>query len=87
MLKVLPRCCKSSNGLSYRKKKTDDKDRTSNYRPVAVLNIFSKVYEMVLKRKLVSTLKDYMFPFISVYKDGYNTQHVLVRLIEEWCKK
>ena len=27
-----------------------------------------------------------MSPFISVYREGYSTQHVLVRLTEEWQK-
>ena len=27
-----------------------------------------------------------MSPFILVYREGYSTQHVLVRLIEEWRK-
>ena len=25
-------------------------------------------------------------PFISAYRESYNTQHVLIRLIEEWRK-
>ena len=41
-------------------KKTDNKNKISNYRPVSVLNIFSKVYEIVLKNKLVSALSEYM---------------------------
>ena len=65
-------------------KKTDDKNKISNYRTVSVLNIFSKVYEIVLKNKLVSALSGYMSPFILDYRDGYSTQHV--RLIEKWRK-
>ena len=62
-------------------KKTDDKNKISNYRLVSVLNIFSKVYEIVLKTKLVSALSDYISPFISACREGYSTQHVLVRLM------
>ena len=62
-------------------KKTDDKNKISNYKLVSVLNIFSKVYEIVLKTKLVSALSDYISPFISAYREGYSTQHVLVRLM------
>ena len=68
-------------------KKSDDKNKISNYRPVSVLNIFSKVYEIVLKNALLSALSEYMSPFISAYREGYSTQHVFVRLIEEWRKK
>ena len=49
-------------------KKTDDKNKISNYRPVSVLYIFSKVYGTVLKNKLVSALSGYMSPLISAYK-------------------
>ena len=65
-------------------KKTDNKNKISVYRPVSVLDIFSKVYEIVLKNAIVSPLSDYLSPFISFYREGYSTQHVLVRLIEEW---
>ena len=68
-------------------KETDDKNKISNYRPVNVLNIFSNVCEVVLKNALVSALSDYMSPFISDYREGYNSQHVVVSLIEEWRKK
>ena len=27
-----------------------------------------------------------MSPFISAYREGYSSEHVLVRLIEEWRK-
>ena len=68
-------------------KKTDDKNKISNYRPVNVLNIFSNVCEVVLKNAVVSALSDDMSPFISDYREGYNSQHVVVSLIEEWRKK
>ena len=37
-------------------KKSDDKNKIFNYRPVSVLNIFSKVYEIVLKNAIVYAL-------------------------------
>ena len=64
-------------------KKTDIKYKISNYGSVIVLNIFPKVYEIVLKNALVSALSENMFPFVSAYREGYSTQHVLVSLIEE----
>ena len=51
-----------------------------------MLNIFFKVFETVLKNELVSALSDYISPFISAYREGYSTQYVLVRLIEELRK-
>ena len=37
-------------------KKSDDKNKISNYRPASLLSIFSKVYEIVLKNALVSAV-------------------------------
>ena len=40
-------------------------------------------YERVIKDQLVSELDKYFSPFISAYRKGYSTQHVLIRLVEE----
>ena len=54
---------------------------------VSILNTFSKVYEKVIKDQLVSGLDKYLSPFISAYRKGYSTQHVLTRLVEEWRER
>ena len=55
-----------------------------NYRPVSLLSVFSKVYEKVLKESLVSGMNEYASNYISAYRANYSTQHVLIRLLEEW---
>ena len=55
----------------------------SNFRPVSILNTFSKIYEKVIKDQLVSGLDKYLSPFISAYQKGYSTQHVLTRLVDK----
>ena len=67
-------------------KKTDDKNSVLNFRPIGVLNCFSKVYENILKTQLVEKMINLFSPFISAYKQSHNTQHVLIRLTEEWRK-
>ena len=52
---------------------------------MTVLNIFFKVYEIVLKSALVSVLSEYVSHFVSAYREGCS-QHVLVRLIGELRK-
>ena len=66
--------------------KTDDKNCVLNFRSISVLNCFSKVYKNILKPQLVKKMNNLFSPFISAYRASYNTQHVLVRLIEEWRK-
>ena len=63
---------------------TDNKDSVSNFPPVNGLNIFSKMYENVLKNVLVEKMNDHFSPFVADYRENYNTQHVLILLLEKW---
>ena len=65
-------------------KKTDNKHTVSNFRPVSLLNCFSKIYENFIKNHIVNSMNNYISPYVSVYRKGYNSQHVLIRLLEEW---
>ena len=65
-------------------KQSDDKNKVSNFRPVSVLNTFSKIYESVIKNQLNSVLNNIFSPYLAAYRESYNTQHVLIRLLEEW---
>ena len=64
-----------------------DKTSLSNYRPVSVLNVFSKFYERIMKNQITSFINSKMSTFLSAYRKTYSTQHVLIRLIEEWKNK
>ena len=57
-----------------------------NFRPISVLNYFSRVYENILKTQLVEKMSNIFPPFISAYRKSYNTQHVFIGLIVEWTK-
>ena len=63
-------------------KQSDDKTKVSNFRPVSVLNNFSKIYESVIKNQLISVLSN-IFP---LYLAAYSTQHILIRMFEEWSE-
>ena len=54
-------------------KKTDDKYGISNFRPVSILNCFSKVYENVIKNELLKSMNVHLSPFLSAYRK--NTIH------------
>ena len=54
------------------------------FRPVSVLSVFSKIFEAVIKNHLVLYLGNIFSPFLSAYRENYCTQHVLIRLVEEW---
>ena len=48
---LFPKNAKASN--TPRDKKTDEENSVLNFRPISVLNSFSKVYENILKAQLV----------------------------------
>ena len=64
--------------------KTDNKHNMSNFRPVSLLNCFSKIYENYINNHIVNSMSNYISPYVSAYRKGYNSQHVLIRLLEEW---
>ena len=53
-------------------KKTDDKYGIFNFPPVSIFNCFLKSMNVAIS------------PFISAYRKNHNTQHALLRLLEEW---
>ena len=66
-------------------KKEDRLDYT-NYRPISVLIVFSKVFERFILDQLTSYFKSILSEFRSVYRKQYSCQHVLLRMIETWRK-
>ena len=58
-----------------------------NYRPVSILNTFSKIFEKILKDQLSPFLDKTLSIFIAAYRTAYSTQHVLIKLVEEWKSK
>ena len=67
-------------------KGTDNKNSISNFRPVNVLSVFSKIFEAIIESQLALFLENVFSPFLSAYREHYGTQHMLVRLVEEWKK-
>ena len=63
-------------------KKTDNK-YVSNFRPVTLLNCFSKIYENFINNHMVNSTSNYISSYVSAYGKGYNSQQVLIRLWEE----
>ena len=67
-------------------KKTDDKYVMSNYRPVSLLNGFSKIFEIHLKNHLVSSMNQHISNLVLAYRKDYSSQYVIIQLLEEWRK-
>ena len=56
----------------------------SNFRPVSLLNCFSKIYENYINNHIVNSMSNYISPYVSAYGKGCNSQHVLIRIWVEW---
>ena len=83
---VFPENAKTASVIPLDKGKSN-KNEMSNFRPVSVLNTFSKIYERVIKDQIVCGMEKYFSPFLSAYKKNYSSQNILISLTEEWRKK
>ena len=66
--------------------KKDDRLRKENYRPISILNTFSKVFERYILEQLTPFFNVTMSQFLSTYKKNFSCQNVLLRLIEQ-CRQ
>ena len=82
---VFPKNAKVATVVPLDKEKPEKND-ISNFRPVSLLNTFSKFYERVIKDQLVLSMENYFSPMVSAYRKNYSTQHVITCLEEEWRK-
>ena len=66
--------------------KKDERTKVKNYQPVSLLNIFSKIHERFVYENLTPFVNTFLSEFITAYRKTYSTNHVLMRLIENWKK-
>ena len=62
--------------------KKNEREKIENYRPVNILNCFSKVYEKFLLEKFKPFINSFLSEYIAGYRKRYSTKHILIRLIE-----
>ena len=64
--------------------KKNDRSQKNNYRPISILSALSKIFERVLHNQIVTFADNIFSIYVSAYRKCHSTQHVLIRLIEEW---
>ena len=64
--------------------KNGKREEIKNYRSVSVLSSFSIIYEKFIQKTITSFVDKYLSEFISAYRKACSTNHVLLRLIEQW---
>ncbi len=55
-----------------------------NYRPISLLEIFSKVFKTIVAEQLMEYFNDIFDPMLCTYRKKYGTEHVLIKLIDSW---
>ena len=66
-------------------KKKDPMD-PSNYRPISLLPVISKVFESIIHEQLCSFMKNKLSKYLCGFRKGYSTQHTLLNMITKWQK-
>jgi len=66
--------------------KKNERNKIENYRPVSILNGLSKIYERFIHNSLSAYAENILSDFIAAYRKTYSSNHVLLRLIENWKK-
>ena len=66
-------------------KKKDPLNKT-NCRPVSVLSIVSKLFEKIMQKQVNGFISNCLSLYLCGYSKVYNTQQVLLALIEKWKK-
>ena len=79
---VFPDNANVFNVVPLDKRKPHEND-IPNFRPVGLLNTFSKFYQRVIKDQFLLSIQS--CPMVSAYRKNYSTQHVITRFVE-WRK-
>ena len=64
-------------------KKSSNLDK-SNYRPVSLLPVMSKIYETAIYKQLLQHFNDIFNPFLSACRPGYGCNTTLLKITEDW---
>ena len=64
--------------------KKDNAMTKSNYRPVSLLPIPSKIFEKVLSNQLSEYFDNIFDDFLCAFRKGHGCQTTLIRLLEDW---
>ena len=65
--------------------KADDPEKFSNYRPVSILPIFSKILEKLMYSRILAfiTKNNILFDYQFGFREGYSTNLALSYLIDD----
>ena len=66
--------------------KKKDPTLVENYRPVALLDPVSKMFERIIQKQLLTHIERFLSPYLCEYRKGFSTQFAFISLIEKVVK-
>ena len=66
--------------------KADDPTSKECYRPISILEAYSKVYERLLATQINAFMKDKLSPKLCAYREGHSAPQLLLKLVDRWRK-
>ena len=81
----LPITLKNANATPVHKK--DDPTDKTNFRPVSVLPLLSKVFERVVYNQLGKHMGTFLNKLLCGFRKAHSTQHALFKLLQRWQKE
>ena len=67
--------------------KKDDHLDKSNYRPVSILPLLSKVYERIIYKQLSQHSEQFLSSILCDFRKAHNTQHPHFKLLHSWQRE
>ena len=64
--------------------KKEDASLLTNYRPVSVLPVASKIYERIMQKQILEYIGNHLSPLLCRYRKEYSTQTALISMLEKW---
>ena len=67
--------------------KKDDPLDKSNYRPISMLPLLSKVYERIIYNQVLQHSEQFLNSILCGFRKAHNTQHPRFKLLHSWQKE
>ena len=67
--------------------KKDDLTDKTNFRPVRVLPLSSKMFEWIISNQLGKYMDTFFIKLLRRFRKAYSTQHTLFKLLQQWQKE
>ena len=64
--------------------KKGDSTLEKNYRPVSILPVVSKIFELIMQKQISNYIEKHLSPHLCGYRKGFNAQPAILSLIENW---